>query len=345
MSKLQIFSQNNPQWSNQQLGTSDVTIGGYGCIITCLAMACTYFGKSTTPSTVDAELTQSGGYSNGNLYNFNAIEKITNLKETESVFSDLTDSGYAQILPHIKEGVNNPNKICIIQIDFVPNTYPMDSHYVIVNRILDDNTLEIIDPWNGTIRPLSDYYGTTVSKPSDTVKQVFCIVGQVANESTPQPSGTPKPFHLQSESDLNDWIAKWGINRLNELGIKTYSQADIDSMQLSINAKQVDLDTKIGELKTADAKIKELEDKINAVPVTVIKSEPTLVVEKFNLQKFIVGMSKDGALYGLLGAIATGIQLSISGGELNANTIGTAVLGAILTWSKGQANANSKYKL
>ena len=181
---LQIFSQNDPNWSNQRLGTSNVTIGGYGCIITCLAMACTYFGINTNPAIIDNNLTDYGGYSDGNMYNFHGTEKVSNLKETASVFSDCSNSGYNAILEFIKEGVNNPNKICIVQIDFVPLTSDFDSHYVIVNKVIDSNNIEIIDPWTGTIRPLSDYYGATVKRPQDTIIQAFCICGERTEQST-----------------------------------------------------------------------------------------------------------------------------------------------------------------
>jgi Peptidase_C39 like family len=181
---LQIFSQRDPKWANQNLGTSDVTIGGYGCIITCLSMAMTYFGVDTNPATLDNNLTDYGGYSSGNMYNFHGIEKVSNLKETASVFSDCSDSSYNAILEFIKEGINNPNKICIVQIDFVPGTSESDSHYVIVNKVTDRNNIEIIDPWTGTIRPLSDYYGATVKRPQDTIIQAFCIVGERTEEAS-----------------------------------------------------------------------------------------------------------------------------------------------------------------
>lgn len=45
------YSQNDIRWNRKRIGTTTLTIGGHGCLITCIAMAC---GK--TPTEVEKEL-------------------------------------------------------------------------------------------------------------------------------------------------------------------------------------------------------------------------------------------------------------------------------------------------
>lgn len=56
-----MFSQKDPRWANQRLGTCNGwTIGTGGCFVTCLAMF-----SNKTPAEVDELLTRQGGYSQG----------------------------------------------------------------------------------------------------------------------------------------------------------------------------------------------------------------------------------------------------------------------------------------
>jgi hypothetical protein len=200
---IQIFSQRDQRWANDMLGYNSgagETIGNYGCLITCLAMACTYLDINETPPSLDAKLSACGGYEpNSGFYKSGKInEAVPALIETGKIRNDsMSDEIYRTVLePVIREAVADPAKICIIQIDFTPATVAPDSHFVIVNSINSNGDITVLDPWVGRERPLADYYGPTVGKPADTILQVFNI------EKSPQNSGgnTQNP---QTQTDIN----------------------------------------------------------------------------------------------------------------------------------------------
>lgn len=59
---MRIFSQRDPEWSGQKIGTSSQTIGMVGCFITSLGML-----SDLRPPEVNAKITQGGGFQQGNM--------------------------------------------------------------------------------------------------------------------------------------------------------------------------------------------------------------------------------------------------------------------------------------
>ena len=74
--EIPVWGQRDARWAGQQLGTSPVTIGGYGCAITCLAMVLQAFGLDETPLTVNEALTRRNGYHHQNLLIWEAVQRI-----------------------------------------------------------------------------------------------------------------------------------------------------------------------------------------------------------------------------------------------------------------------------
>jgi hypothetical protein len=66
------FSQRDPRWARDQLGTSSYTIAQAGCLITALASILVDFGIPTDPHRVNAWLTDHRGYANDCLLRFAA---------------------------------------------------------------------------------------------------------------------------------------------------------------------------------------------------------------------------------------------------------------------------------
>jgi hypothetical protein len=66
------FSQRDPRWARDQLGTSSYTIAQAGCLITALASILVDFGVPTDPHRLNAWLTDHRGYANDCLLRFAA---------------------------------------------------------------------------------------------------------------------------------------------------------------------------------------------------------------------------------------------------------------------------------
>ncbi|MBU1092277.1 C39 family peptidase, partial [Patescibacteria group bacterium] len=74
MMAMRWFSQIDPNWRNDQMGTSGNTIGGAGCTMTCVAMAMNYYGVSTTPRELNQWLSNHGGYTAGGLLDWEVLD-------------------------------------------------------------------------------------------------------------------------------------------------------------------------------------------------------------------------------------------------------------------------------
>lgn len=46
---MRILKQSDPRWTSEKIGSSQSTIGRYGCLITCLSMLSDWYGTFNTP--------------------------------------------------------------------------------------------------------------------------------------------------------------------------------------------------------------------------------------------------------------------------------------------------------
>ena len=141
-----IYNQRDPRWAAQRLGTSNVTIGSYGCLITAYASALSDAGKVMTPDQLNTWLIQNGGYIQGNLFVFNAPDKLGVLK-----FDNVADYPKPAPIDVLDQYVQAGGYI-FVQVDFNPDQ-SMQPHWC---RYIGGGS--IIDPWYGDIAPLTPRY-------------------------------------------------------------------------------------------------------------------------------------------------------------------------------------------
>lgn len=141
MIQINPLSQHDSRWSNQLLGNSNVTIGGYGCVITCLTMLA---GKLNVGETNDL-FKQKKVYLDPNLVIWGKVPDVyPNLQFVNRY--NYYDNNI------VSDYVYNKKTPVIVQVDAGPIGSPRTDHYVIY---LGDKKL--VDPWTGTIRPTSDF--------------------------------------------------------------------------------------------------------------------------------------------------------------------------------------------
>lgn len=46
------LSQRDPRWANLKIGASNLTVGSYGCTLTCISMILSYFGDWRSPAAI-----------------------------------------------------------------------------------------------------------------------------------------------------------------------------------------------------------------------------------------------------------------------------------------------------
>lgn len=164
---MQILSQRDSRWINTKLGTSNTTIGDYGCTITCLAMII-----GTTPDVVNERLKAVNGFASGNLLIWAKIEEAFPGIKQRRVWSYNNDD--------VKPNVGH----VLVEVPAKP-IGGTGSHWVVYI-----GNQRIYDPWTGKERPTSDF-------PNPTG---YCVLTGSWQQAQPQQSELDK---MREERDRN----------------------------------------------------------------------------------------------------------------------------------------------
>lgn len=178
MLNIKPLSQRNSAWAKIPLGFNtdpQYTIGGYGCLITCLAMSCNYYGEEETPATLNEKLKKAKMFTNGGFYSWGGITAVhPEIKEKVTLTpAKLTDAQIKEIQKAIDSGYP-----VMVQIDFQPEDADPDMHYVLLIGY-DKENFTMADPWTGTIAPLAVYLRNTKPTARDSIEQYYILSGNI----------------------------------------------------------------------------------------------------------------------------------------------------------------------
>lgn len=70
------FSQRDPRWAGEMLGSGDLTIGQAGCLLSSVAALLASWGYPTDPHRLNEFVRQSFGYVDDNLFVFSAVDGL-----------------------------------------------------------------------------------------------------------------------------------------------------------------------------------------------------------------------------------------------------------------------------
>jgi len=152
---LTAFSQKDPAWKDIKLGTSNVTIGAYGCLISDVAMVLKYYGKDTDPKRLNEALISVGGYLNNNLLIYSAVTKIY----PDVVMTDFVTSGVSDKVDEVLAS----GKPAIVMVDYDPSDTDIDQHWVTIIGKTGGEYI-ILDPIDGARRTITSKYGKSIYK-------------------------------------------------------------------------------------------------------------------------------------------------------------------------------------
>jgi len=242
-----IYSQRDNKWKDKKLGFSDLTLGGYGCLVTCLAMIARHFGKDTNPGKMNNDLKEKGRFQGG-YYKWKGVEQVyPDIIEHDIVFTPqpLTDSQLKEIDNHLEEG-----RLVMFEVDYNPNTACVEGHFVLALS-KSDKTYRIADPWTGRECSLKKYgeakytiqryilYGGPVV-PSDENDCDF-LEGDV-------PTEVEEEFKLKEQGWYNKrWTGREFIWGVSEEIIRT--KGEIRNLERKIRNLEVRLASKEPEYK------------------------------------------------------------------------------------------------
>lgn len=140
---LKIFSQQDPKWSQLKIGQSNVTIGKYGCTLTCLTMIAYYLGKLLTPDLVMKSLK----FTNDGLLIWNSIDPKT-------LGFMFMGREYYNNETKIKQYLKDPNTFVILEVN--------KNHWVWALSKSIFGGYNIADPFTG-IKTTTKKYGNNIT--------------------------------------------------------------------------------------------------------------------------------------------------------------------------------------
>jgi len=138
------LSQRDPHWSFKTIGNSKSTIGAYGCTLTCVSMASSWFNCYQDPAWMAKNLR----YLN-DLIIWQSIN--------EKTCFDFEWRYYKNDQAKFKEAISNPRKICMLQV--------FGRHWVLATSKLWTG-YTAVDPWTGTFK----YYANTAVSGGTVLK-------------------------------------------------------------------------------------------------------------------------------------------------------------------------------
>jgi hypothetical protein len=141
-----LMSQRDSRWKDIKLGYGNTTIGAYGCLITCIAMAASAAqGQEVTPEDVNRELKKWEGFSgdNQNELVWSAVPKaFPVLRFVGRKHYSTTPAPVQQIAADINKG----NLYFIVRVDHILSTTVVDEHWILLTGG-DESGFTYHDPW------------------------------------------------------------------------------------------------------------------------------------------------------------------------------------------------------
>jgi len=123
------YSQRDPKWADTKMGSSNLTIGRYGCTTTSIADLSTYFGDNLTPYQVSQTISYIQGLVIWTTCKFTKFHFLNR----ERLRSDI----------NIKAALDDPNRAVILNV-------ANGSHWVVATGWDNINKVfKIADPWIG----------------------------------------------------------------------------------------------------------------------------------------------------------------------------------------------------
>lgn len=175
------FSQRDPRWAAERLGTSAETIGSAGCLITCMASILSDFGCDMDPARLNAWLTTHHGYANGNLFVWRSVEPLgAHLHAWHDYYR--VPANLERLTSDLSQG-----RAAVAMVDARPGA-SIQSHWV---RVLDvhGRDCDMMDPWQLPGYELGSLVSRYGAKGWDAARAIFVLATYEQGTSRSVPCG------------------------------------------------------------------------------------------------------------------------------------------------------------
>ena len=137
--KVIAFSQRDPRWADQKLGTGELSIGQAGCLLTAVASMLASWGVSTDPRRLNEFVLRSYGYVEDNLFVFASVDGLS-CRFVEFVDCETTAAPVERLSAALAGGAG-----VVACVDATPGG-SVQRHWVWLTA-LAERTGRIVDPW------------------------------------------------------------------------------------------------------------------------------------------------------------------------------------------------------
>jgi hypothetical protein len=178
------FSQRDPRWAADLLGSSDITLGRAGCLVTAAATMIADWGAATDPGRLNAWLRSHGGYLRGNLLIFSTLVGL-GAQCVGYVDCKAVPAPVARMRDALSAG-----NVVLAAVDWSPGG-TVQSHWVRI-LALDERDGQVMDPWQMPAKELvklSKY----LASDWDAARGIFEVAFYRKVGDTGGPSSTKEP--------------------------------------------------------------------------------------------------------------------------------------------------------
>jgi hypothetical protein len=235
MFKTQNLYQNDEKWKNIKLGTSNETIGSWGCLLTSATMMLNGIGYNETPDSVNEKMKKAGGFLQGSLFIPSVMPRIwPNCIYLDMVACENSPAPLAQIDAALAAG-----KPVILQVDWNKQA-GIQTHFVLV-KDKKGNDYILYDPYKyAGDGPEKDvllttrykYNGATLEKEISAVLWFDTV--NAAPPPPPQKTSVPLPAERFTVYACEDDLALRGDPSVNGY---LWKRLDLGTELLSLEPK------------------------------------------------------------------------------------------------------------
>jgi len=136
---MAAFSQRDPRWQAEKLGTGELTLGQAGCLVSAVASLLASWGVETDPSRLNQYIKQHYGFVDDNLFVFASVDGLG------CRFVELIDCwSVAAPVDRLTAAVGAGAGV-VVCVDFTPGG-KVQPHWVWL-RSLGERSGQVMDPW------------------------------------------------------------------------------------------------------------------------------------------------------------------------------------------------------
>jgi len=188
MSTIHPLSQQDPRWKGKNLGQEQITIGKFGCLLTCMAMVANRYGADETPASLNDKMLAAGGFMGALLIPSVMPRAVPQVRFVKYIPCADQPAPMAEIDATLVAG-----KPLIVEVDYSPAA-GLQNHWVVIYEKKGEDYL-IRDPWPYPPETkevsLTQRYGFAGS-PAEVIQAAIWYDGTTVDPIAALPRPSPK---------------------------------------------------------------------------------------------------------------------------------------------------------